>query len=196
MPVYLNVTIDMIKKVIGLSGVAGCGKDLFCKILLEESSGFKRFSLADKLKKDLREELKEDYGIDILDCSREEKDKVRPRLVEYGLKKRRLTAGRYWTTKLTSEILNFKKDVCITDIRYDEYDADELFWLNKELGGVLLHISKFYKDKNNNKIFHEAANEEERQNDPRLKANADYVIEWPIYQGSEEEIESKIRSHV
>ena len=38
------------KTIIGLSGYAGSGKDLFCEILCELRPEFKRKSLADKLK--------------------------------------------------------------------------------------------------------------------------------------------------
>ena len=61
---------------IGISGIAGSGKDLFCKFLLKEIKG-SRIALADPLKEETRGFILQKYGIDILNCGLEEKNKVR-----------------------------------------------------------------------------------------------------------------------
>ena len=171
---------------LGISGTAGSGKDLFCKILLEKAPSFKKYSLANKLKEEMREPLLKKYDIDILNCSRNQKDQVRHELVSYGASKRRETQGRHWIEQLNPQLKDLTHPACITDIRYDDYDFDEAFWLKNELGGLLIHISRF-EFLNNNKKFIEAPNEEERRNNPKLKDKADYLVEWPSFEDNIEE---------
>ena len=76
--------------------------------------------------------------------------------------------------------------ICITDIRYDEYDKDEVYWLKNEMNGILVHISQFnsYLDsetKEHKVDFLLPPNELEEKNDPKLKKAADLCIEWPKY---------------
>ena len=181
---YVNVTMNT--NIIGLSGVAGSGKDLFFEVMLKKIPNLEKLSLASALKGELREELLKDYSIDINDCTRKEKNKVRQRLVDYGTEKRIESSGRHWIEKLNSLVEKAEGPVCITDIRYDDYEFDEVHWLKKELGGVLVHIKR-YDFLNNNKKFIEGANEEERRNDPKLNASADYCLEWPSFDSSVEE---------
>ena len=61
--------------VIGLSGVAGSGKDTFYE-LLDEQINCKRVSLADSLKREVSGWTLKHYGIDALTCSREDKEKI------------------------------------------------------------------------------------------------------------------------
>lgn len=187
--------LDNKYKVIGLSGVAGSGKDLFCELLLNSYPNTKRYSLADSLKSELRGNILKNTGIDILNCSREQKDTVRPLLVNYAKEKRESSQGRHWLRRLNQKMLPLQENVCITDIRYDDYDHDEVYWLKHELGGVLVHISR-YEIINNNKKFCEAPNEEERRNNPKLIAKADYVIQWPTFDGSESEVKARVKLEV
>ena len=73
----------MKNKVIGLSGIAGCGKDLFFSLLSKRLS-CKRFALADELKQETKDILVPNYGIDPVTCGREDKDRIRPFLVFHG----------------------------------------------------------------------------------------------------------------
>ena len=175
------------KTIIGLSGLAGSGKDLFCEVLCDKRPEFKRKSLADKLKLDLRQRILDEEGIDVLDCSREEKDKVRSRLVEYAKGKRESTDGRYWINQLFTEVNAEESPICITDIRYDDYNHDEAHWLMEELDGVLIHIER-YNTARDSRRFIEAPNEEERRNDPRLKRKAMYNIQWPSFEGDHQRV--------
>jgi hypothetical protein len=173
---------------IGLAGVAGSGKDLFFSMLSERMQ-CQRFSLADALKKEVSEFTKWSYGIDPLTCSRKDKNLIRPFLVFHGSMKRSRTNGRYWIDQMNNKILKNKttsKIVIITDVRYDDYPRDEAYWLKKELGGYLVHIS-LYDDiprlSSSYKKYKPPANEEERRNDPKLKAQADYLIDWGRVKG-------------
>ena len=93
----------MKNRVIGISGIAGCGKDLFFSLLSKQVS-CKRFALADELKLETKEILVSNYGIDPTSCGREDKDKIRPFLVFHGGLRREQTDGRYWVDRLTPKI--------------------------------------------------------------------------------------------
>jgi hypothetical protein len=179
-------------KVIGISGVAGSGKDLFYELLSEEVK-CKRFSLGDELKRELKSYCLEHFSIDPLTCSRDEKNLIRRCLVSHASLKRELTQGRYWLEKVDPQIKNHlfnqllhSDEVCeyscITDIRYDQYENDEVSWLKNELGGVLVHISQF-KIINSQKIFVPPANEDEASQDNLLKDKADFIYQCQFVEG-------------
>ena len=94
--------------------------------------------------------------------------------------------------KLQSDIEKDKSDVIfITDIRYNFYPKDEVYWIHNDLNGQLIHISKYsYGFPNDGrrirsdiasttkKIWSEPANDHERWNDPKVKVESDFVVEW------------------
>lgn len=162
--------------VIGLAGVAGSGKDTFCSILSSKIKA-KRFSLADKLKEEVRPWCKKRYSIDPLNCSRDEKNSIREFLVFHAKYMRNETGGRYWIEKTSKEVRDSdEKYKIITDIRYDDYRNDEVSWLKNELGGVLVHISMVGRDG----LLVPPVNSEEARNNPKLIEKADYRIKWPF----------------
>lgn len=184
-------------KIIGLSGHATVGKDFFFSILDEIYPSI-RFSLGDILKYELRESLIEETGIDILRCTKGEKESLRPKLVEYGTKKRRETDGKYFTNILGSvidETFTLGKIPVITDIRYAEYENDEINWLKEELGGALIYIKK-YSLSGDEKIYVEPPNEDEEKNGPILSKNADYTVDWPEVFGTFHEKQAALAPYV
>jgi hypothetical protein len=199
----------MKNKVIGIGGIAGCGKDLFFS-LLSKRLPCKRFALADELKLETKDVLVSNYGIDPLTCGREDKDKIRPFLVFHGGIRREQTDGRYWVDKLTPKIKThmesgYGQNVVVTDVRYDEKSKDEVHWLKEEIGGVLLHLSCYEEvvkgidpkgSVSSVRVFPHPPNETERLNDPRLKAQADYILAWPKITGPLKFIEHSLMTHV
>ncbi len=160
------------------TGVAGCGKDLFYIVVKRvlKNSGYEaeRFALADVLKEEIRQQLIDEKGIDILNCSREEKDLVRPILIDYGMQKRRETNGRYFIDRLLPKILNSNADaIVIVDARYDEYEKDELYFTKFEIGSTLVHITLM---ENGKKL--EAKNDHEKHFDPIMFNAADIYLVW------------------
>jgi len=163
-------------KPIGISGYARVGKDtlfsLFEKYANEINVKVKRVGLADALKKDLKPFIKENFNYDIDNVNDYEKELIRPLMVAYGKCKRSQSLGKYWTSKVQSEI-----DTCIsnniipiiTDIRYMEYPEDEFFWLKEKNKGILIYLSRL-------KI--KPANIEEKENINLIKKHADYSIKW------------------
>ena len=174
--------------VIGLSGFARVGKDSFYRIasdIIEEKYGLKckRYALADALKGDIREFILDKVGIDVLTDDPELKSIIRPLLVAYGKCKRIQSNGTYWTSLLQSQIESDTKTqvVFVTDIRYAEYEEDEVQWIKDVMGGTFIHISKYERDSKYTedvRIYTQAPNEDEAKNDPILRGHADMLFEW------------------
>jgi hypothetical protein len=164
------------RTILGLSGVAGSGKDTFFSLLSQKLS-FQRFALADELKILTRKDLLKKYNVDILNCTRDEKDLVRNDLVLFAKQKRFDSCGKFWTDILSKKIQESSaKYICITDIRHNWFSKDEVFWLKNILGGRLVDISSY--DPINGK-FVQPPNEEEEFHYPEVKAAADYYVIWP-----------------
>lgn len=170
--------------IIGLTGVARSGKDTFYSILKKylEEKNIKscRLAFADNLKLELNDFTKDKFKIDLLNCSPEEKELVRPLMVSYGKCRRNQTEGKYWTSMLDKKVEDLiKKDITpiVTDVRYIEYKEDEYSWL-KSHHGILIHISRKLDDG----TIIPPANIEEKANDNKLKAVADIFISWDTCQ--------------
>tara|TARA_R110002020_G_scaffold269623_2_gene484915 strand:+ start:429 stop:1022 length:594 start_codon:yes stop_codon:yes gene_type:complete len=179
-------------KNIGIAGVAGCGKntlaEIIIKLLQRLNLPYRELSIANNLKKELSFSSRSLYGIDSMDCTRREKVLIRPFLVAHGKIKRNSSAGRHWVELLNKE-LDPRKINIITDIRYDEYEKDETYWIKKEINGVLIHLSR-YNEVNSQRDYIKAANDAERENDPKIKKKADFILNWK----SEKDLTKKIIS--
>lgn len=176
-------------KLIGVSGLARSGKDLFTTvaqdILKERGLKTERFALAYELKSDLKDLIYKKTGIDVFTENTEEKTIIRPLLVAYGDVMRKISGGKYWTQKMEQRIGKSKADVVfITDIRYDYYAEDECTWLQYKQAGKLIHITRFKYDISSNKkkkVYDEPPNEHELINNPKVKSRSDYSFEWEDY---------------
>jgi hypothetical protein len=174
----------MIVMIIGITGVARCGKDTFYSILkkyLEERQlKSQRLAFADDLKEELNGFTKEKFKIDLFKCDGADKELVRPLMVAYGKCRRSQTEGKYWTSKLDPKVEKLLREQIvpiITDVRYIEYKDDEYSWL-KSHNGILIHLSRKLDDGS----FVPPANIEEKANDNKLKAVADFSICWETCQ--------------
>lgn len=161
--------------VIGLSGFAKVGKDTFCnaliKALVTKGYSAKRFALADELKKKLNPFLIQECGIDIFNCSPQEKETVRDILVAYGKVKRLQSQGRFWTSILEEIIWKESHDFSIvTDVRYDFFPNDEVWWIKSQMSGILIHL---------NRGGIKPPNKDEEINDPKIAAQADFDLIFP-----------------
>jgi hypothetical protein len=175
----------MCKKVIGICGVARSGKDSFCNLaceILKKEYGLigTRYALADALKDDMRDFLFDKVGIDVYTTDDDEKKIIRPLLVEYGRCKRIQTKARYWTSKVEKQIRDdeFSDIAFVTDVRYAEYELDELQWIRKSMGGKLVHVSRYDLNEFNEKVFIKPPNIDEERNDPILWQHADVKFQW------------------
>lgn len=191
------------KRIIGISGVARAGKDTFAAILEAklQLNGKKvlKYALASPLKGACEKFLSEHFGMNVYTQVTSEKDTIRPFLVWYGDTKRKATEGRYFIDIATNTINVSDCDyVIVTDIRYDKYDRDELHWLQKECGGVLCHVSRYHLD-SGQRQFVMPPNSHERENDPKIKAKADFVVEWKSVEVSSPEellVDASLNAHV
>ncbi len=192
--------------IIGLSGFAGCGKDLFFKLFQEEAfkinkSRSVRVALADPLKDEVRATLLQLKGIDPTNCSRHQKDIIRDHLIFYGLLKRNESEGRYWVNKASEKIkdLSDKFDfILVTDIRFNRFIKDEVSWVKDEWKGKLLVIKQFVYDSHYqgiDKLYQKAPNKTEEENMVDVESHADYILEWPFSE-DESHLEENLRPAV
>lgn len=174
---------------IGCSGIATSGKDLFCKIaksLLDERGYItKKLAFADELKDEINPFLIKYYGIDIWNCSSEEKSLCRPLLVAHGCCKREQTKGEYWVNKIRTKIAltesissnsyyNDKIDFYfLSDVRF----LNECNFIQEELNGYVIHIKKYHIE-NSTLLYDKYPNIEEEKNDPLVENASDYKLEW------------------
>jgi hypothetical protein len=183
-------------KIIGISGFARSGKDLFTtvaqSVLKEHGLKTERYALAYELKNDLKDLIKTKVGIDVFTENTEEKNIIRPLLVAYGDVMRKTSEGKYWTQKVEQRIGKSKADVVfITDIRYDFYSEDECTWLQRKMSGKLIHLTKYklstmpsgrrFSKNKITKIYDSAPNEHESLNNPKVLKRADIAVEWQDY---------------
>jgi len=180
---------------IGISGVAGCGKNtlssIIIKLLQRMGLPYRELSIANNLKQEISWVSRELYGINSSSCTREEKDTIRPLLVAHGVIKRELSNGRHWVEMLNKELAPDKINI-ITDIRFNKYEKDEVYWLKKEINGVLIHLSR-YDEIKGERIFFPPANEEERKNDPLVKKESDFALNWKTEEDQTKKIISAAR---
>lgn len=192
------------KRVIGIGGVARAGKDTFASILESKLKAngktVRKIALASPLKLDCKEFLMDHLHIDSETQVPSEKVLIRPMLVWYGDAQRKLTHGRHWIDLATRKITNSTFDYyIITDVRYDFYEKDELYWLQKECNGIVCHVSRWRMASDHEREFVEPANDHERENDPKIKAKADFVVEWESVDGltpAELELDPSLNAHV
>ena len=173
----------MTKKYIGVSGVARSGKNLFCDIAIKQLSQkgvtANQYALAYYLKKDCEEFIRTKLGLDVFTEKTEDKTIFREMLVWYGGVKRKQTEGAYWTSMLQKDMEADDNEVIfVSDIRYDQYPKDEVYWIKEVLGGYLVHVSKYTYNDWDERIFTEPPNEHEKLNDPLVKLKSDYLLQW------------------
>ncbi len=190
--------------VVGVSGVARSGKNLFCDMLVDELSrqGYagKQFALADALKRDCSNFLKTFCKLDVHTDNTNEKSLFREFLVWYGDLKRKQSNGRHWIETMDETISRYTGDVAIiSDVRYDHYPNDELGWIIHEHEGLLVHLRRYEKsstaviDETGNVTFDyvKAPNEHERINDPKLREGAHFRFDWPTVENPFDNLETR-----
>ena len=168
---------------IGIAGVARSGKDslaLEIENLIKSYKGNKiyRTSLAQPLKEDCKDFISQYLDLNVFTDSNEEKAIFREFLVWYGKVKRQQTEGKYWTNLLDERVEKFQPDVCIVpDIRYQQYEEDEVSWLKAKPNNILIHLQRVTI---NGEIV-PPANMDETINDSIIQNSADYKILWPTF---------------
>ena len=168
---------------IGIAGVARSGKDSLALEIENLITSYKgrtiyRTSLARPLKEDCKDFIKQYLGLNVFTDNNEEKATFREFLVWYGKVKRQQTEGKYWTNLLDQRVKKFQPDICIIpDIRYQEYEQDEVSWLKAKQNNILIHLQRIAI---NGEIV-PPANMDESINDSIIQNSADYKIVWPTF---------------
>jgi hypothetical protein len=137
-----------------------------------------RFALADELKEDLDPFMKDKYGISALTTDTGEKDIIRAMLVAHGKTHRIRTKGTHWVKLLQAKIEKAQAEgivPIVSDIRYDFYEKDEVHWIQKTMGGNLVHLRRDNEDGSRRS----APNADEAENDPKVEAAANYRLILP-----------------
>lgn len=180
-------------KIIGISGLAGDGKDSLCGIFedffVDKGFGFDRLALADELKEECKAACKALFGVDPTCCTRKQKEKIRNYLVFYGKVFRENSQGEHWTAKALKKMKKSRKRkmiFCVPDVRHATFENDECQWVKKN-GGVLVHVRKFrfknqiipYGGLKSQRVYSCPINCEEKNNTPKARRMADFVLEWP-----------------
>ena len=169
--------------VIGISADgAKCGKDTFCALLIERLKAknilAKRYGLADALKNELNPFIQQQFGIDLWNCTPEEKELTRDILVAYGKVKRIQSKGQCWWKLIEEKIVTECYPVCvISDCRYDTYQKDERYFVQDKHKGILVHVKR-YDTIGGKKIYFKPPNEDEARENPKLQKASDYIINW------------------
>ena len=160
--------------IIGLTGLARCGKDTFCnyarQYLKSKNYESQRLAFADELKKDLDAFLIEKLNISAFTEVTSEKEIIRPMLTTWGTEIMRKKDDLHWVKKVEEVIVkNQKNNVVsvVTDIRF----PNEINYIHK-LGGQVVHLTM---------VGNKPANEYEREYDPQLKELADCFVVWKKY---------------
>lgn len=168
---------------IGCSGLARSGKNLYGDIALNilKYNGYNpmTFALADELKYDCEDFLRDVCDVDAWTEDTKIKESFRPFLVWLGCFQRSRKPD-YWIKRLEDTIeQKLKCNVYIvTDIRF----KNEADWIHSK-EGHLIHISKYLKTSSDGgrtweRKFKSPPNKEEELNDPIVKAISDFKIEW------------------
>ncbi len=170
--------------IIGIAGVATCGKNLFATKLKEKltKKGLicNEYSFARQLRVELAPVLKTNFDLDVWSQDIKEKQKFRALMTVWADIHRKETRGAYFWKK-TQELIksegNEKNINIITDLRFAEYEGtDEIDFVRKN--GVAIHLRK-YEIVRGKKIFVKPANDFEKFNDPLVKKGANIRIDWP-----------------
>lgn len=160
--------------ILGLTGLARCGKDTFCGYAMERLRHLEiksqRLAFADELKKDVDGFLKKKLGISAFTENNEEKELIRPMLTCWGTDIMRKKDDLHWVKKVVETVEKNKENgivSIVTDVRF----PNEIDYIQK-MGGEVIHLTL---------TGTEPANDYERENDPLLKENADILVEWKRY---------------
>lgn len=160
--------------IIGLTGLARCGKDTFCNYarnyLKSNKYESQRLAFADELKKDVDSFLIEKLGISAFTENTKEKEIIRPMLTTWGTEIMRKKDDLIWVKKV-EEIINENQKNNIVSIVTDIRFPNEIEYIHK-IGGKIIHLTM---------TGNKPANDYEKKNDPLLRKNADCLVRWERY---------------
>jgi len=173
------------ESIIAISGVARSGKDSVAKHLIdffaEKGRKAKRYAMADLLKLHLYDLINNCLGINVFDCTDEEKELIRPIMVAYGGAMRARFGRDVWANDVLDAINKSSCDIAIiTDLRFVENNDDE-YWALRKAGAYVIHIQRIIDGD-----VMPPPNSAEAKNDPILKDLSDCEVRIHNCGGTEE----------
>jgi hypothetical protein len=173
-------------KVIGVTGFARAGKDTFCAIAKDIFAKYNvvatQYSFAHVLKTEVAPFLRDNCDCDVWTQDTEIKKDMRDFLVWYGTTWWRKRDPKRWIRHVDVALKAEQPPVAIiSDVRY----PNEGEWVHS-WGGTLVHVAAWkwqdgrdgYGDSVTFKAEFEAPNEQEKLNDPLMRAMSDVKILW------------------
>lgn len=161
--------------VLGIAGLARSGKDTFFELTNSNrilDLPYEKHSFADEVKEDLDDFIKSKFGFSAFTEIKSEKDVIRPLLVAWGTHVMRKLDQDHWIKKISNKLkpncINF-----ITDVRYE----NECIWIKDRKMGKVIYLSRSGV---------KPPNEEEKINDPKIKALADKKLHWETFSNKNE----------
>jgi hypothetical protein len=182
--------------ILGIAGKATSGKDTFYEILknLLPEYDVQRVSIGDNIRVDINNlGYFTQNNLNIFDFTPEEKESVRPLMVEYANFARKRSNGTYFLDRIDKRLQHTISQaeyqspsntpqkpliLCITDIRFQEYENDEVNWIQHKHKGKLIYIDR-YDWVYGNKTPIPFVNETEKEQIPILMKRADHTVSWP-----------------
>jgi hypothetical protein len=175
--------------VIGIAGYARSGKDTLCHALVqaleEVGKTGRQYTLAAELKQDLSGLIWEVFQKDIWTLSGSDKELVRPLMVAYGSIWRKTSQGTHYPSILDPQLDEAEQRgfiPIISDIRYAEYERDELQWIKDARKGKLIYVERH---------MNIAPNEDELRNCAKLRECADLVVSWDTFSVDGENVNAR-----
>jgi hypothetical protein len=176
-------------RIIATTGIARAGKDTFCAIskdiLTYNSIRVNQYSFANALKQELSPFLRDMCGVDVFTNDTELKKDIRDLLVWYGTTWWRKRDPQRWIRNVQLAIGDDDSrglDVAlVSDARYPN-EGEWVHSLNgcTDLSGYLVHVAAYNQSLVPVRAFPVPPNEQERINDPLMKAMSDYQLEWEM----------------
>ena len=166
-------------KLISVSSIAEGGKDTLFHIIQKKypQFEFKNIKFANQLRNETYEILEENFGYNVFSEDREQKEKFRNFLVLWADMKRKQNPQHYLNyIKYQLKHKNKKNIYVLTDLRFAQAEYDEINFCLEN--GPVIHIEKYFLDKNNNKVFQPPPNRFEAENDPKIKNLSTHHIVW------------------
>lgn len=175
---------------IAINGYAQVGKDTFFTLLKEmlPHKTVTRIAFADALKEEVND-VATAFGYDVFNLSKEQKAQIRALLVWWGCERRRKDPD-YWVNLVKERLESSPpSDVrVITDNRF----LNETLWVKSLPNPIILSIKRYNMvpniGKSPNLVWFDPANDEEKENQPKISQYSDFSIEWPSVEKSINEL--------
>ena len=166
-------------KIIGVTGHCRAGKDsLFNLLYRNYPNTFYRLAFADQLKDHLADFVSNRFDINIFQCSAEQKTKIRPLMIGYGMAQRNMDPN-YWVKEVADKlnIYNHSTILCpvITDFRFE----NEVKFFKEKYGKDFVLVEVVRLDSK------DAFPTEELLEMPKVRPYVDHRIEWNTVGDSE-----------